>query len=95
MKNELILKYKNIIAELVMTYLNICEPCQKKLKVPKKGLAVRPMSSSELNSRCQIDLIDMQAQPDGDFKFICVYQDHVTKFVQLRPLKTKQAEEVA
>lgn len=48
-----------------------------------------------MNSRCQIDLIDMQAQPDGNYKFILVYQDHLTKFVNLRPLSNKRAEEVA
>lgn len=48
-----------------------------------------------MNSRCQVDLIDMQSQPDNDFKFILVYQDHLTKFVQLRALKNKCAEEVA
>lgn len=48
-----------------------------------------------MNSRCQVDLIDMQSQPDNDFKFIFVYQDHLTKFVQLRALKSKRAEEVA
>ena len=37
----------------------------------------------------------MQSQADNDYKFIFVYQDHLTKFVQLRPLKTKTAEEVA
>jgi len=37
----------------------------------------------------------MQAQPDGDYKFIMVYQDHLTKFVILRPLTRKRAEEVA
>jgi transposase InsO family protein len=32
---------------------------------------------------------------DGDYVFIMVYQDHLTKLVQLRPLKSKRAEEVA
>jgi len=52
------------------------------------------MISSEMNWRCQIDLIDIQTQPDGDYKFICVYQDHLTKFV-IRPLRHKSAEAVA
>ncbi|XP_060859960.1 KRAB-A domain-containing protein 2-like [Metopolophium dirhodum] len=37
----------------------------------------------------------MQAQPDKNFKFILVYQDHLTKFVLLRPLTHKRAENVA
>lgn len=61
----------------------------------KKGLVVKPIIHSEMNSRCQVDLIDMQSNPDGQYKFILVYQDHLTKFVQLRPLKSKTADEVA
>ena len=53
------------------------------------------MVFSAMNSRCQVDLIDMQSQPDGNFHFIMVYQDHLTKFMQLRPLTSKRAEEVA
>ncbi|XP_060836281.1 KRAB-A domain-containing protein 2-like [Rhopalosiphum padi] len=49
----------------------------------------------ELNSRCQVDLVDMQTCKDGEFKFILNYQDHLTKFIQLRPLKSKTAEKVA
>ena len=48
-----------------------------------------------MNSRCQVDLFDLQTQPDGDYKFILNYQDHLTEFVVLRPLKSKRAAEVA
>ena len=37
----------------------------------------------------------MQSQKDEDYRFILNYQDHLTKMVVLRPLKTKTAEEVA
>lgn len=94
MVKELKNKYKNITLELITIYLNLCQPCQKKMNIPKKGLVVRPIKSTEFNSRCQVDLIDMQSQADGQYKFIMVYQDHLTKFVQLRALKTKRAEEV-
>lgn len=50
------------------------------------------MIFNDFNSRCQIDLIDFQSQPDSGFKFICVYQDHMTKFCILRALKCKWAE---
>ncbi|CAI6360566.1 unnamed protein product [Macrosiphum euphorbiae] len=95
MEYELNKKYKNITRESIMLYLNLCISCQKKGSTAKKGLVVKPIISNELNSRCQIDLIDMQAQPDGNYKFILVYQDHLTKFVLLRPLTHKRAEEVA
>ena len=49
----------------------------------------------ETNSRAQVDLIDMQSQRDEDLKWIIVYQDHLTKFVQLRPVASKRAPEIA
>jgi hypothetical protein len=48
-----------------------------------------------MTSRCQVDLTDMQSQADHEFKFIMVYQDHLTKSVLLRALQSKRAEEFA
>lgn len=52
------------------------------------------MGFSEMNRRYQVDLIDIQSQGDGKLRFIMVYQDHLTKFILLRPLKKKGTEEV-
>ncbi|XP_026814091.1 LOW QUALITY PROTEIN: KRAB-A domain-containing protein 2-like [Rhopalosiphum maidis] len=95
MEHELNAKYKNITRECLMIYLNLCELCQRKGKTVKKGLVVTPIISSEMNSRCQVDWIDMQAQSDGNYRFILVYQDHLTKYVLLKSLTHKRAEEVA
>jgi len=52
--------------------------------MPKKGLTVKPVIHTEMNSLCQVDLIDMQANLDDNYKLlIVVYQDHLTKFVIL------------
>ena len=48
-----------------------------------------------MNSRASGDLTDMQSQPDGELKWILVYQDLPTKYVQLRPLTSKRAPEIA
>ena len=45
-----------------MVYLSLSIPCLKKSKVTKKGLVVKPMVFSDMNSRAQVDLIDMQSQ---------------------------------
>lgn len=37
----------------------------------------------------------MQSEPNGEYKFILNYQNHLTKYVILRPLETKRADEVA
>lgn len=95
MIKELGNKYKNITRSGIETFLNFCKPYQQKQKGSKKGVVVKPIISPNFNSRCQVDLIDFQSHPDGKFKFIMVYQDHLTKFVVLKPLEFKRAEEVA
>lgn len=52
----------------------------KKGSTAKKGLVIKSIIWSEMNSRCQIDLISMLAQPGGEYKLILVYQDHLTKY---------------
>ncbi|KAM0724672.1 KRAB-A domain-containing protein 2 [Formica fusca] len=75
MEVELKRKYCNIAREIINAYLNLCQPCALKKKAKGKGVVVKSMvmSDCELNSRCQIDLIDMQTEPDRDYKFILNY----------------------
>lgn len=87
-------KYKNVGVEAIMTYLQLCGICLAKKKTTRRGLTVKPMVFKELNDRVQVDLIDFQSKPDGEYKFIFVAQDHLTKFTHLRPLVTKTAAEV-
>ena len=37
----------------------------------------------------------MQSQPDGDLKWILVYQDHLKRFAQVFPVKSKLVPEIA
>ncbi|XP_068205367.1 KRAB-A domain-containing protein 2-like [Palaemon carinicauda] len=89
-------KWSNITQEVCYLYILFCEHChQKKARKVLKGLVVKPVRSHHIFSRCQIDLINFQTLPDGDYKYImtCVY--HFIKFCVLCPLTTKRAEEVA
>ena len=43
----------------------------------------------------QIDLIDMQSRPDGDYKYIGHFVDHFTKYHVLFAMKSKSANIVA
>ena len=89
-------KYPNITTDAVELFQSYCVVCQEKRKCPKTtGVVVKPILSSEFNSRSQVDLVDMQSFPQGQFKWIIVYQCHHTKFVILRPLSSKRAAEVA
>lgn len=88
-------KYANISRAVVMEFLKLCMPCEQKSKNPKKGIVVKPIISNTFNERGQVDLIDFQSTPDGEYKFVLNYQDHMTKFTILKALKKKTAEEVA
>jgi hypothetical protein len=54
-----------------------------------KGVVVKPILSKEFNSRGQVDLMDFQSNSDGNYKFLMVYQDHLTKFCNIRALTSK------
>lgn len=95
MEREVQKLFKNVSRGTVVDFLVGCEDCQKKKGKKRKGLVVKPIIHSHMNSRGQLDLIDLQSDPDGEYRFIFNYQDHLTKFVTLRPLRTKTAEEVA
>ena len=95
MEAELRNKYCNVTGQVVDLFLTLCEPCQLKKKTTKRGLVVRPIVPNCMNSRCQVDLIDIQSEPDRYYRFVMNYQDHLTKFTILRPLKIKTAEEMA
>jgi hypothetical protein len=41
-----------------------------------------------MNSRRQLDMTEKQKQAAGEFRFFFLYQDHMTKYLQLPPLKT-------
>jgi 5-hydroxyisourate hydrolase-like protein (transthyretin family) len=74
----------------------MCEQCVlKKNRSETTKLVVRPITSTDFNCRCQVDLVDCQSCPDGEYKWIMHYQDHLTKFNILHPLTSKRAAEVA
>ena len=43
----------------------------------------------------QVDLIDFQSCPDGNYKYLLNYQDHGVKLVDMRPLTHKTVDAVA
>ncbi|XP_063600553.1 uncharacterized protein LOC134776736 [Penaeus indicus] len=96
MKCSLGAKYANITKEALELFKSYCTTCQEKRKQSKTaGVVVKPLVSNELNSRGQVDLVDMQSLPQAQFRWVMVYQCHLTKFVILRALASKRAAEVA
>ena len=43
----------------------------------------------------KIDLIDMRARPDGEYCWIAHARDHFTRFSWAKPMKSKEAKNVA
>jgi hypothetical protein len=59
-------------------YISFCEHCyQKKARKVPKGLVVKPVRSHSIFPRCQIDLVNYQTLPDGDYKYIMTYVNHI------------------
>ena len=75
-------------------FVDLCSVCEKRA-VPKQGIVTQPIISKDFNTRGQVGLIDLLSAPDREFKLLMNYQDHATKFLHLRPLKSKRAAEVA
>ena len=72
--------YANITRESVDLFKSFCVRCQEKIKRPKTtGVVVRPILSQDFSSRCQVDLIDMQSSTQGQYRWIMVYQCHLSK----------------
>ena len=86
--------FANISQRQIQLFCEFCDTCQLKKSGIKKGVVVSPIVSEDFNKRCQVDLIDLQSQPDDEYKFVLVYQDHLSKFIILRALKRKTAEDV-
>ena len=89
-------KWANLTMQCCQMFISFCIECQeKKKRRVHKGLVVKPVRSETIFSRCQIDLINFQTLPDGEFKYILTFINHFSKFCVLRPLTSKRAEEVA
>ena len=94
---ELKRHYTGFSRDIVLGFLKSCNECQlQKCKKSLKSTVTKPLHSPDFASWGQVDLIDMQTTSDANrpYNFLLVYQDHMTKFVVLRPIKRKTAKEV-
>lgn len=86
----------NITLKQVKLYVSLCETCQlKRRRRHKKPPTVKPILSKNFGERGQVDLINMKSISADGYSYILQYQDHLTKFCILRPLKSKSVEEVS
>ncbi|XP_077826399.1 KRAB-A domain-containing protein 2 isoform X3 [Macaca mulatta] len=64
MLKELQGKYGNVTKEVIVLYLTLCKQCHQKNPVPKKGLPPKPMTFKDIDSTCQVEILDMQSSAD-------------------------------
>ena len=73
MMKELAKKYANITEHSVAIFKSLFIERQRKRKRPTtQGVVVRPILSKDNFSRGQVDLIDIQSMPHGEYKVIMV-----------------------
>jgi len=86
--------YSNIPREAIGQVLKLCTTCSLK-STQNRNAPLQPIISKGFLERTQVDLIDMQTSPDGDYRWICHVVDHFSKYHIVFPLKRKTGEEVA
>ena len=82
-------KYSNISMRICEMFVAACPECIKDKPSQSRKVKLEPILSETFNDRGQIDCIDMQATPDGEYRWILHYQDNLTKFSYLRALRQK------
>ena len=93
--------YYNVSRSIILIFLKYSVEYQikRQSKVKTAGQVHKPIISDHFNSRSQIDLVDTSSLPDNTvdppYRYIFKCQDHLTKFVHLRPCVTKGWLEVA
>ena len=60
MSKYMLSKYCNVTIDHINTYRSLCEKCGLKKLKARRGVVVKPIKSSNVMSRGQVDLIDMQ-----------------------------------
>ena len=51
------------------------------MKTPQSDIVVWSITVSDFNQRGQLDFVDFQSLPEGEYNFILHYQEHLIKFI--------------
>ena len=77
--------------EVTALYPRLSHTCQAiKGRKSTQKIIYKPIIPAGVGARGQADLVDLQLSPDSGYKFILNYQDCFSKFVVLKPLRSKQ-----
>jgi len=86
---------KSIPGWVCKLFTDTCPICVGRLNNKKPTAGHRPILTSGFGARGQIDCIDLQSMPDGNFVYLLNYQDHGVKFMFSIPMTSKRSSAVA
>jgi len=87
--------YVNIPRDTCKIFTETCPRCIERKDRKTSVAGHQPILTSDFGTRGQIDLIDFQNSPDGEFKFLLTYIDHGTKIAFSTAMTSKRATAVA
>jgi len=77
-----------------LKYIRTCHICQMNKSGPRLIPVLQPLVNTRPMQRVQIDLVGPLPISDEKYQYILVVRDAFTRFVILKPLRTKEAKEV-
>jgi hypothetical protein len=88
-------RHTNISCEVTKMFTDICPHCICLSQRKRPVAGIKNIVTERFGVRGQVDLIDFQSMPDGDFKYLLNYLDHGVKKLNSMPLVFKKASCIA
>jgi hypothetical protein len=88
-------RHGNVARYICKMFTDCCLHCIALLSRKKPVARINNIISFVFGVRGQVDVIDFQSMPDGDFQFLLNYIDHGIKKLTSIPLVAKQAASIA
>ena len=85
----------NVPRSICKLFTDLCPRCIECHQRNRPTAGLRPIITNGFNVRGQVDLIDFQSMPDGEFRFLLNYIDHGIKFLFSIPIVRKRASCIA
>jgi hypothetical protein len=88
-------QFENIGHKLCKMFTDMCPICITRMKCNRPVAGIKPIITHGFGTQGQINLINFQSMPDGNFRFLMNYINHGVKFLFSIPLTCKRASCIA
>jgi hypothetical protein len=76
-------QFENIGRKLCKMFTDMCPICITQMKLNRPVSGIKPIITHGFGTHGQVDLINFQSMPNGDFCFLMNYIDHSVKFLSV------------